>query len=118
VIKAFLILRRLFFGEFMKSLMLVAVSFLSLSTFADCTQLDAQYIGTVVEHSKVRVDQNVFECQYKISYSQFNSSYICPLDIDEVSSFKFEDKNCALKNGDFVSGYMHRNLDSDEIVLE
>lgn len=96
---------------------LAALSLISVSSFAlECRSLDAQYIGKVKEYRVVEKSESTKECFYKIEFSMFNSSYICPLDIDEVYSFEFQDQSCSLKNGDQVSGIVS-NLDG-KIVLE
>ncbi|MBC7538553.1 MAG: hypothetical protein H7281_07020 [Bacteriovorax sp.] len=46
----------------------------------------------------------------------FNSSFICPLDIDEVFTEHFQDYDCKFKNGDQVSGVMVKL--NDKIILE
>ena len=103
----------------MKKALLSLVFCLNFSAFAlECTQLEAQFIGKVVDFQKVRVDQYLFDCSYKISFHRFDSSMVCPLDIDEVLSVRFDDYNCELNDGDMVSGYLVKSLQTGQIVIE
>lgn len=71
-----------------------------------CVQQEAQFIGSVVSHKKEAVDQYIVDCSFEIDYSMFNVSRTCPLVIGEVSGLRFSDRDCALKNGDQVSGVL------------
>lgn len=103
----------------MKALIFSLFSFISLSAFAfECTQNEAQFIGKVVEYQKDRVDQNIFDCSYKIEFSQLNVSLVCPLSEAEAFEARFEDTNCELKNGDFISGYLVQDLKTSKITIE
>jgi hypothetical protein len=103
----------------MKNLVL-GFTFLCAALFSTvnhaCSPQRAQFIGTVTNLTTTQISQTVTECFYEVEISMFNSSYSCPLDIAEVSSARFQDQDCALKNGDQVSGVMAKinNL----IVLE
>lgn len=79
-------------------------------------QPEAQYIGKVKNFAQVQKSESLVECTYQIEFTRFDSSMVCPLDIDEVYSETFQDYSCSLKNGDQVSGYMARI--NDRIVLE
>ncbi|MBC7712447.1 MAG: hypothetical protein H7177_03865 [Rhizobacter sp.] len=92
----------------MKNAILVLALFSSVTAIA-CQQ-EAQFIGKVTNYSKT-------DCSYDINFSMFNSSYVCPLDIDEAGPARLTDKSCSLKNGDPISGVLIRNSEN-EIVLE
>jgi len=103
----------------MKALIISLFSFAAVSTFAfECSQNEAQFIGKVVEYQKDRVDQNIFDCSFKIEFSQLNASQVCPLNEAEAFDARFEDVNCELKNGDFVSGYLVQDLKTSKISIE
>lgn len=82
----------------MKFFILCAGVLFSLSSFA-CENQEAQFIGKVKSQP---------HCTFQIEYSMFNSSYVCPLVIGEVSGETFSDASCSLKNGDQISGIMHK----------
>jgi hypothetical protein len=103
----------------MKTFIVLFSALFSLSLFAfDCKQTEAQFIGTVTEYKKEAVDQYIFDCSYAIEFSRFDSNMLCPLDESEVYSVRFEDTNCSLKNGDFISGYLVKNLKTEKIEIE
>lgn len=102
----------------MKNMILTMALFSSTlitSAFA-CDRPEAQFIGTVKNVSVQLGSESTKVCFYEIEFSSFNSSIVCPLDINDVYSEKFLDQSCSLKNGDFVSGYM--SLVNGEIVFE
>lgn len=95
-------------GESMKSLlalMALAIAFTSQAEF-NCTQQEAQFIGTVRDTRVEWIDQGVFDCYFKIEFSRYNISMVCPLDISEAEGFELLDASCALKDGDEVSGIL------------
>ena len=94
----------------MKSIVLIA-SILSAQISFACVQQEAQFIGNVKNFQSVGSN-----CSYGIDFTMFNSSFVCPLDIDEVSTLRFADKSCQLKDGDQVSGVMVKQDDS--VVIE
>lgn len=97
----------------MKNMILAIALVLSsviASAFA-CERPEAQFMGTVKNVSEISE-----VCFYEIEFSRFDSSVVCPLDISEVYSEKFQDSSCSLKDGDFVSGYM--SLVNGKIVFE
>lgn len=103
----------------MKALIISLFSLTALSTFAfECAQNEAQFIGKVVEYQKVGVDQYNYDCSFKIEFSQLNSSLVCPLNEAEAFEARFEDANCELKNGDFISGYLVQDLKTSKITIE
>ena len=95
-------------------LTLVITALLSAPSYS-CQQ-EAQFIGKVKNWGEIQRSESTSECFYEIEYTMFNSSLVCPLDIDEVGGERFQDFDCNLKNGDQVSGYMSRV--NDRIVLE
>jgi hypothetical protein len=99
----------------MLTLALASAAFLS-TTVQACEQQEAQFIGNVKNHSEIQRSETTSECFYEIEYSMFNSSFICPLDIDEVLTEHFQDYECKLKNGDQVSGVIVKL--NDKIILE
>jgi hypothetical protein len=100
----------------MKMFITSLTALVSLSVFA-CNQ-EGQFIGTVKNFREIQKSESSRECFYAINYLQFNSSYICPLDIDEVSSLEFQDFSCSLKNGDQVSGVMVKFENSENVIIE
>jgi hypothetical protein len=94
----------------MKLVIALLFSTLSYSLFA-CTQ-EAQFIGKVSGHR--RSVNNV--CLFKVdSFSWFGPSVICPLVEGEVSGYEFNDKECALKEGESISGVFIKNDNQIEI---
>lgn len=79
--------------------------FLAASTTFACGQQEAQFIGNVINQSKIQSGSST-SCTFEITYSMFNYSMVCPLDEGEVYGVKFEDAACSLKNGDQVSGIL------------
>lgn len=89
------------------------------SSFAleECTQYDAQIIATARSVEPLANGQ----CRVMPAWTgnwQLNSSYICPLDIDEVSSFGMI-MSCDIKVGDVFSGIVYRKAgdNSDSLYL-
>ena len=94
----------------MKTLILALFTVIALPAFA-CLE-EAQFIGTITEYKKVAT-----ECSYKIDFSMYNESMVCPLNSGEASTVEFKDESCVLKDGDQVSGVLVK-LPSEEIVIE
>lgn len=93
----------------MKTLLIAMTIFLSVNSAFACSNPEAQFIGNVSEY-------NSSECSYKIEFSRYNESMICPLSSEEAASTVFVDKSCSLKNGDMVSGYLI--VSEGKIVIE
>lgn len=93
----------------MTRFLVAAVLFASVGSAMACDQQEAQFIGLVKNYSAAN-------CSFEIEYSMFNPSYVCPLVPGEVSSLKFTDAACGLKNGDQVSGVLVKKDDS--VVIE
>ena len=75
---------------------LALISSSAISSAFACSP-EAQFIGTV--------NNVTAECTYEINFTMFNPSMVCPLSIDEALTV-YTDKNCAVKNGDIVSGIL------------
>lgn len=86
---------------------LALISAAAMSSAFACSP-EAQFIGTVTNVSA--------DCSYEIDFSAYNHSQICPLGIDEALVTRFENKNCALKDGDAVSGYLI--VKDSKVVIE
>ncbi len=96
---------------------LFAVAFLvSAQSVLACSNPEAQFIGKVTEYKKVGVDQYLYDCSFKIDFTSYQASGVCPLDSAEASNTEFVDANCELKNGDEVSGYLV--VKNGQIVIE
>lgn len=67
-----------------------------------CQQYEAQFIGKLVKTEKVTSNT----CKVQISYSSFNSSIICPLDISDVESKEVLTTQCDKKAGETISGVL------------
>lgn len=88
----------------------IALSSLVLSSVHafDCTQNEAQFIGKVTDLRVVRIDQGIRDCYFKIQFTRFDSSMVCPLDEGTVASTELLDADCRmnLENGQEISGYL------------
>lgn len=88
---------------------ILAISFLALtSVHAKCTQNEAQFIGNITELKITNLGQNKRDCTFKISFTRFNESVVCPLSYTEAQSAELEDYLCSKKltNGDEISGIL------------
>ncbi len=99
----------------MKNLV-IAIGFLFSAGAALACNPEAQFIGKVTEYSKERLDQNVIECSFKINFTDYKESGVCPLSYYEASETRFADTSCSLKNGDQVSGYLI--VKDGQVVIE
>ncbi len=63
--------------------------------WADCTQMEAQFIGTVKSIRVEQIDKNVRDCFLQFEFQFFSSSMTCPLDIDSAMVHELPLKNCA-----------------------
>lgn len=93
----------------MKSLsFLVSLVFLTSVQAFECSQNEAQFIGNVTELKVTRIDQGIWDCTYKISFTRFNPSIVCPLDMELAAQEEFQDYNCSRQftNGDEISGIL------------
>jgi hypothetical protein len=90
----------------------------SAHAFSACQHLEAQMLATV----KSITPTTEGKCRVTFAWEQrwiYNPSYICPLDIDEVSSFGVETSYCDVKVGDELSGVALRPVEGtpDDIWL-
>ena len=85
---------------------LVATALITTSSYA--CQEEAQFMGTIKNKSA--------DCSLEISFETFNSSTVCPLEIEDVDTVRFENKNCSFKVGDSVSGVLVKK--DNQIVIE
>lgn len=91
------------------ALTLLAAS--SSFAFPTCTQLEALMIAKVASVEPVSDTQ----CRVKMAWEgnwMFNPSYVCPLDIDEASSFGVI-TSCNYKVGDQIDGVVYRSVDGE-----
>ncbi len=74
----------------------------------NCTQNEAQFIGTVKELRVHRIDQGIRDCYFKVEFSSYQAHGLCPLDEGKASSVELLDYDCqmSLTNGDDISGYL------------
>jgi hypothetical protein len=98
----------------MKTIIVLASLFVAQMSLA-CLQQEAQFIGHVKNFQSEKVGQKV-TCSYEIEYKMFNSSYVCPLWIGEVSDLRFADETCQKQNGEQVSGVLVKK--DDVVVIE
>nr|BFD67808.1 hypothetical protein HAGR004_28300 [Bdellovibrio sp. HAGR004] len=101
----------------MKTLAFALTLFVASSSFAfpTCTQLEAQMMAQVASVEPVSETQ----CRVKLAWTgnwMFNPSYVCPLDIDEASSFGVI-TSCNYKVGAQIDGIVYRNVDGDPAHL-
>ena len=73
-----------------------------------CEPQEAQFIGKVKNISEIQKSEVSSECSFQIEVSTYNMSGTCPLDIDFVQPYVFQDLFCTKKNGDAVSGILVR----------
>ena len=93
----------------MKIIFALLFSVMMNTAFAfNCTQNEAQFIGNVTELKIAKIGQNDWDCSYKISFTRFNPSMVCPLDYNLATTEEFQDYNCSKKftNGDEISGVL------------
>ncbi len=95
----------------MKKTILILTSLVSLSSMAslyNCTQNEAQFIGTVKDLRVHKIDQGIRDCYYKIEFSSYQAHGMCPLDEVKATATELLDYDCmmGLQNGDQISGYL------------
>ena len=93
----------------MKMFVVLASVFVAQMSLA-CLQQEAQFIGSVKNFQNQR-GEHINSCSYEIEFSMYNPSYVCPLDIDEVSSLRFADDSCQQQDGNQVSGVLVKKND-------
>lgn len=93
----------------MKTILLALSTLVMSSTFAfDCAQNEAQFMGKVKDLRIVKIDQGIRDCYFKIEFSRFDQSMVCPLDEGKAASAELLDTDCrmGLENGQDISGYL------------
>ncbi len=100
----------------MKTIFLALAFLVSAQSVLACSNPEAQFIGKVTEYKKVGIDQYNYDCSFKIDFTSYQASGVCPLDSVEASQTEFIDTQCSLKNGDEVSGYLV--VKNGQIVIE
>lgn len=81
---------------------LFALVLVTSITSQACQQYEAQFIGKVTKSEKVSANT----CAVEISYSSFNSSITCPLDISDVESKSVLTSQCDKVAGSTISGIL------------
>ncbi len=99
----------------MKNLFLAIGFLFSIGSALACNP-EAQFIGKVTEYKKERIDQNMFDCSFKISFTDYKESGVCPLAYADAVVTEFVDATCSLKNGNDISGYLI--VKDNQIVIE
>jgi hypothetical protein len=104
----------------MKKIILALALIQSSAAFAwsDCTQMEAQFIGTVKSIRVEKIDKNVRDCFLQFEFQFFSSSMTCPLDIDSALVRELPLKNCAswIDVGSQLSGILV--LKGDKLSLD
>lgn len=93
----------------MKTIVLALTTLAFSSAFAfDCQQNEAQFIGKVTDLRVERIDQGIRDCYFKIQFTRFDQSMVCPLDEGKAASTELLDSDCrmGLENGQEISGYL------------
>lgn len=87
---------------------MLALAFIGSVGAFECKQNEAQFIGKVKDLRVERIDQGIRDCFYKIEFSRYDISQICPLDEAKASSVEYVDYDCklGLENGQEISGYL------------
>jgi len=93
----------------MKTLLLIMALYLNMNTTNACSKPEAQFIGNIV-------DYNNKDCSFKVDFTMFNESIVCPLNSGEASDARFVDKTCSFKNGDLISGFLI--IVDEKVVIE
>jgi hypothetical protein len=89
----------------MKKVICVLSVVLSSSIYSHaCTQVEAQFIGTVKKVTKTQA-----ACSVQVQFSSYDSSAVCPLEIEEVLDQDVLTSRCDLNVGDAVSGILVNN---------
>lgn len=87
---------------------LITSALISTSFASECKQNEAQFTGHVTELKILKIDQGVWDCTFKISFTRFNPSIVCPLDFNRAANEELQDYNCSRRftNGDEISGIL------------
>lgn len=93
----------------MKSIIAIAAFGLLFSANAfECSQNEAQFIGTVKNLRVLKIDQGIRDCFYKIEFSSYQAHGLCPLSEGRAYSAELLDSDCSmsLTEGQEISGYL------------
>lgn len=99
---------------------MIALAVMTTSAFAfECSNNEAQFMGKVTSRRVNRIDQGVRDCYYKVEYSLFNSSMVCPLDQVSAETNEIFDYDCNLnlEVGQEVSGILLESKDG-QLTIE
>jgi hypothetical protein len=97
-------------GVHMKKLIILASFLVTANSFASCIG-EAQFIGKITSIRVEAIDQGVRDCFYKMQFSLYNQSMVCPLDEMDAMNAEIFDYDCRTNIGDTVSGVLVKNLD-------
>lgn len=101
----------------MKNLVLtLALTLSAANTMAACSNPEAQFVGVVSETKKSEYYQVLEQCFFKIQFTDYKASGVCPLDEATATEAWYEDATCNLHHGSSVSGYLV--VKDGEIVIE
>lgn len=93
----------------MKAMLITLTSLFLSSAYAfNCTQNEAQFIGTVKDLRVVKIDQGIRDCYFRIEFIRFDQSMVCPLDEGQAANTEILDSDCrmGLENSQEISGYL------------
>ena len=90
----------------MKNIFLSLSFLLATHSALACSNPEAQFIGTVINHREYTSYEVLVECFYNIKISSYQESGICGLEQNAVEAETFSDPTCSLKEGQQVSGYL------------
>jgi hypothetical protein len=88
--------------------LLLAASFQAHADHFNCSQNEAQFIGTVkdVIHDYMAGD-GIVRCSFEIEFLDFKSSGICPLSELDATQTRYNAPSCdGLVEGSEISGYL------------
>lgn len=93
----------------MKNLLFISLFSLVSSVAMACVE-EAQFSSVVKEIKKINYNECRITLALNLSAGQnYNPSYMCPLDIEEVYENGFISSQCNYKAGDEISGYLVKN---------
>jgi hypothetical protein len=87
--------------------LLLAASFQAHADLFNCSQNEAQFIGQMTDIQRDVLDQNIVICSYRVQFSDYRASGICPLSESLAAEARFEAASCSsVAEGKEVSGYL------------
>jgi hypothetical protein len=90
----------------MKNLFFAMAFSLSSYSAVACSNPEAQFTGVVTSVEKYETYHYITECFYKVKFTDFKASSVCPLDEEVAVAAEFSNPTCDLKEGAQVSGYL------------